>query len=1382
MNVKGDKKHLKKWLLAVGSAVMVTAFSMTSWAATGVNVATPSEEAIRSYVNSNGDLSALPTYVTQPDITGSPIKMGDQGELTQATQEQGLKMLKNIRYIAGLSTDVELSETEMNKAQAGAFLNDVNDTMSHEPVKPSNMNQDLYDLGRSGTTSANLSSASWQRSMAEITLGWTHDERGSNLASVGHRRWLLNPSLKYVGFGNSSESGYVYSAICCHDMSGTATASGVVWPAQTMPVDYFGNNIPWSISVGRSVSNVTVTLTREGDGKTWTFGPTVSASTSGTGDYFTVNNEWYGVTGCIIFRPANIEYHVGDKFHVKVTGGANIEYDVNFMALIPVTDLTIPESMIVAPGRTRKLSATVTPSNASDRTITWTSSDPTVATVDKSGNVTGIKRGEVTITAKCGDITKESTVTVGIDLSAATVTIPTGTKYYTGQPVVPEPKVTRSSTVLEKGTAYKVEYKNNVDSKAVSGVSAEITITGIGDYVGTITKTFDIAQSPFNTSLITASAVDTVYTGSEIDPQISVFYKKGTDLEKTLVADQDYTVTAAGRNVDASTATEKATYTVTGKNNFASGSITVTCNIAPADISEATFSDVPALTYNGSAQSPVITAAFGGKDLVEGRDYTMSLESNVNAGTGKAILTGTGNFTGTKELSFTINPMQLKDSGTGYYAQAGDISDQDYTGSGLEPDVAVWLKNGVMQVSAFVQGTDYTVTYESNVNCGTNTAVATITGKNNLTGTVTRTFSIVPVDMSKVTAEAADRTYNGKADATDVTVTWGEKVLTEGTDYEVVYPTDASQYTNAGQVTVTINGKGNYTGSTQATYTIKPCSISEAGYEVELSDDSKKYIGEAITDIDVSCFIKKDGSTAEYLNSTDFDYSFENNVNVGTAKVVVTGKGNYCDSVETTFAITPMQLTDRGTGYYAEAGNIADQNYTGSGLEPAVTVWLKNGASQVSAFVQGTDYTVTYENNVNCGQNTATATITGQNNLTGTVTRTFTILPGDISKVNVTAADRTYDGSAQMTVVTAVSGEKGLEEGKDYEVSYPTDTDLYTNAGQVTLTITGEGNFTGSTSVTYQITPKSLDDATVTAAVPADGYDYTGQAIEPEVQVTSLETTLARDKDYTLTYAGNVSAGTASYTVTGIGNFTGTRTGNFTINGVVVPETEPTQPSEPAQPSQQTPTVTTPPTDPSVITAEAVETSILASNNDNDPAFSTFGLLQAKWKKITKNSIKIGWKRVPGASSYVIYGAPCGQKYQKLTTVTGTSFTQKKLKKGKYYKYLVVAVSSNGEAVATAKTLHIATKGSKLGNDKKVTLNKTKTTLKVGKSFALKAKAVPVAGAKVKRHRKLAYESANPAIATVNKKGKIKAVGKGTCYVYAYAQDGIFAKIKVTVK
>ncbi|MBQ7741030.1 MAG: leucine-rich repeat protein [Eubacterium sp.] len=197
---------------------------------------------------------------------------------------------------------------------------------------------------------------------------------------------------------------------------------------------------------------------------------------------------------------------------------------------------------------------------------------------------------------------------------------------------------------------------------------------------------------------------------------------------------------------------------------------------------------------------------------------------------------------------------------------------------------------------------------------------------------------------------------------------------------------------------------------------------------------------------------------------------------------------------------------------------------------------------------------------------------------------------------------------------------------------------------------------------------------------------------------------------------------------------------------------------------------------------------ITSVSNDKDPKGTKFSNLFGKQKKVTKNAITVSWKKKSGAKYYVIYGNKCGNsnKYKKLARVTGNTYTQKKLKKGTYYKYLICAFDKNNKLIANSNTLHIATLGGKNGNFKsvKTAAKKNKVTLaKKGKKFKLKAKGVPAnKKLKVANHRAIKYESSNTKVATVNSKGVITAKKKGSCKVYVYAQNGVYKTIKVKVK
>ncbi len=203
-------------------------------------------------------------------------------------------------------------------------------------------------------------------------------------------------------------------------------------------------------------------------------------------------------------------------------------------------------------------------------------------------------------------------------------------------------------------------------------------------------------------------------------------------------------------------------------------------------------------------------------------------------------------------------------------------------------------------------------------------------------------------------------------------------------------------------------------------------------------------------------------------------------------------------------------------------------------------------------------------------------------------------------------------------------------------------------------------------------------------------------------------------------------------------------------------------------------------------TVTQVDKFVQSLKSEADPKGTKFSFLVAKQKKATKNSITFTWKKAKGASYYVVYGAKCGKNaYKKIKKVKTNTFTQKKLKKGTYYKYVVAAFDKNNKLLGSCNTLHIVTSGGKYCNLKKVTTaaKKNKIVLaKKGKTFKLKAKALKENKLKVNTHRKIRYESTNKKIATVDSKGKITAKKKGTCYIYAYAQNGANAKIKVTVK
>ena len=215
--------------------------------------------------------------------------------------------------------------------------------------------------------------------------------------------------------------------------------------------------------------------------------------------------------------------------------------------------------------------------------------------------------------------------------------------------------------------------------------------------------------------------------------------------------------------------------------------------------------------------------------------------------------------------------------------------------------------------------------------------------------------------------------------------------------------------------------------------------------------------------------------------------------------------------------------------------SIPDMKYTGSALEPEVTV--KHGTTTLE---EGTDYTLSYSNNVNAGQ--AKVTVTGLGYYSGTRTEYFTI--GKASIINdvstMIAGKCEYTGSAITPDPIVYSGDVFLKKDKDYTLTYYNNT----NVGTARAVLTGIGNYSGTNTLTFTITPISVTTATVTEV---KARLYTGSAIAPAVVVKVGDKKLVKGKDCVVDYIQNVNVGTATIRITGKGNYTGVLKKTFKI-------------------------------------------------------------------------------------------------------------------------------------------------------------------------------------------------------------------------------------------
>lgn len=465
----------------------------------GMNVNYHTQQEIRDYLKKNKvDIYAEASYSTMPSVT-SPYKAGS---VSDSSLQSALNTMNAIRYIAGIDDNVVLDSTYTKKAQAAVLVNAVNHTLSHSPSKPSGMSDSLYQLGKEGAGSSNLSWTSWKTGLNyHFVKAWMNDGDSSNIDRVGHRRWILNPSMEKTGFGWIYGTGGTYAAMYAFDnWYAEPKYYGVAWPAQNMPVEYFGSTYPWSISMGTSVekNNVKVTLTRTRDNKKWSFS---SASADG---YFNVENSNYGQKGCIIFRPYDISYQPGDQFTVEITGlERTVSYQVSFFS--------------------------------ADIEETECSHSYTTAKVTQKATLTTNGKKTSTCT-KCGKI-KTSTI-----YKASSITLSAKQAVYNGKTQKPKPVVKNSKGKSISSQYYTVSYSTTPKKSGIY----QVTIKLKGDYSGK--KTLDFTITPKAVAIKTLkpqkkSIIVTTKKGEDITGyEISYSTTKDFKVPKT------QTVTVKGKN------------------------------------------------------------------------------------------------------------------------------------------------------------------------------------------------------------------------------------------------------------------------------------------------------------------------------------------------------------------------------------------------------------------------------------------------------------------------------------------------------------------------------------------------------------------------------------------------------------------------------------------------------------------------------------------------------------------------------------------------------------------------------------------------------------------------------------------------------------------
>lgn len=699
----------------------------------------------------------------------------------------------------------------------------------------------------------------------------------------------------------------------------------------------------------------------------------------------------------------------------------------------------------------------------------------------------------LTVTA-CGDYTGVKNISFDIrySLSRISVTgVPAGT-VYTGKAVTPEVVLTDASGyVLQKNKDYTVSYRNNRDAG-----EAEILVRGKGVYTGSLLLTFRIEPVSLDTALV-SGCKDTVYTGKPA--VVKPVVKLG---KTTLKAGKDYTVSVEDA-VDAGT----AVCVITGTGNY-KGEVRVNFTVKPQSLKSCRLDNPGTCPFDGTPVRPAVRVTCGKKVLKQYTDYTVAYENNTATGKGKVVVTGTGNYEGSIEKTFLIRDSILTAEISGVETAV------TYTGKAVTFPVTVTRGGTVLKA-----GKDYSITYKKNKDAGEASLV--ITGKGSYTGEIVKNFTIKKAELGAGGAigDIKTFTYTGKAICPSVTVTYGKTRLT-AKDYRVYY----TRNTEAGTARVTVTGTGNYTGTLAGEFTIAAKEIRKCS--IRVSDAPLLTATGGIPEITV-----KDGGTV-LLQGRDYTVSYQDNHSLGKATAIITGCGSYGGETVKTYQVkkdfTAAKL----------AWDLPDDYYNGKEKKPKISVTLDGVPLK-----EGKDYTLSYVNCKNASVSESAQVIaSGKGEYAGSLSISFTIRPLFLNSGSVTVSrirDVVYNGKSQEPSFTVKYGKTVLKKDVDYTVSYYWNAD----AGTASVTIRGKGNYEGSVYTDFRITPKKL--TAKIAAIP--DVNYTPEGAAPALTLTDRDKILQEGRDYTVSYTGNREVGTATAVVTGCGNYSGTLKKTFRI-------------------------------------------------------------------------------------------------------------------------------------------------------------------------------------------------------------------------------------------
>lgn len=837
--------------------------------------------------------------------------------------------------------------------------------------------------------------------------------------------------------------------------------------------------------------------------------------------------------------------------------------------------------------------------------VTFKSSNEDLATVDGNGVVTtkANAHGSATITATAGDHTATYKLTQagsGINVTADQKTI-VYKEWWETENLLDNIKKSIEVTCADchNNLGRDKDYEVIVSDYKKTG-KVDVTIKGIGAFEGMTAKTsvnveyhkhgeegYDIRNlySGYN------------WTGKEVKPDVLI---RCADCNKELKEGTDYKLEYKN-NVNVGTATVKVVGmgAYKGVDQTANFEIEEDCGWNGIKYYNDTYQNgdhIGSLEWSEwryNKKTPYIPIACNhcGKELENGKDYTITFSNTDHPGEGTAKVVGLNEYAG-HELSFTYT-LKPKDLKAESYYNGDDLGTYKWTGKEVKPDIGkIYVQDiyGFVVDTEAVEGKDYQLEYSNNIEEGT--ATVKVVGIGDAKGTVlTYTYHIekqhgwngFSVTGHKDGDDLGSYEWTGSDVEPELNLTCNHcgNELYQGSDYELEYTGDR---TEPGKVTVKVIGTRDYEGWTQSfTYTIKNKTFSFEDHKDGEDLGTVEYTGSEVR-YPISNVTDKTGKTLS--EGTDYKLVYSDNTKPGVANVQIIGLNDY-DGCTLSFTYTIVDH-DGESGFhnnlYTDGADMGSYAYTGEEVKPSIGLMYSN--YNQTFLIDGVDYKVEYSNNINPG--VATAKVIGIGRYTGhEMSFTYTIKNKSFAakdhKDGENLGTLKWTGKAQTIklgdMIDPIDGHV-LKEETDYKIVYSDNVD----AGTAKAEVIGLGYYEGSSLTFYYTIEKQHGWNGFYSKGHKDGeslgtFKWTGNTvlIDPDMRCSHCDKELQENVDYKIEYSNNIDPGVASMKIIGMGDYKGYEL-NFTF---VIEKKTPTTTED------QKPTTTTTETKPTTGTTES---------------------------------------------------------------------------------------------------------------------------------------------------------------------------------------------------